>query len=90
MDKHLFQAMVQFWNPTYSCFTFGEVDLVPTLEEYTTLLCCPRVQGHKAYVRPTSLPTFAKKLVMITGMSEQWAVARIQQRVIVSAFHGPF
>ncbi|KAG8489893.1 hypothetical protein CXB51_015947 [Gossypium anomalum] len=24
VDKHLFRAMVQFWNPAYSCFTFGE------------------------------------------------------------------
>ncbi|KAG8495975.1 hypothetical protein CXB51_007581 [Gossypium anomalum] len=37
--------MVQFWNPAYSCFTFGEVDLVPTLEEYTTLLHCPKIQA---------------------------------------------
>ncbi|KAK5843067.1 hypothetical protein PVK06_005498 [Gossypium arboreum] len=80
VDRHLFRAMVQFWNPAYSCFTFGDVDLAPTLEEYTTLLHCPRIQGHKAYVRPASLPTFAKKLVMITGMSDQWAVARIQQK----------
>ncbi|KAK5785918.1 hypothetical protein PVK06_040540 [Gossypium arboreum] len=80
VDRHLFRAMVQFWNLAYSCFTFGDVDLVPTLEEYTTLLNCPRIQGHKAYVRPASLPTFAKKLVMITGMSEQWAVACVQQK----------
>ncbi|KAG8480685.1 hypothetical protein CXB51_025266 [Gossypium anomalum] len=80
VDRHLFRAMVQFWNPAYSCFTFCDVDLVPTLEEYTTLLHCPRIQGHKAYVRPASLPTFTKKLVMITGMSEQWAVARVQQK----------
>ncbi|KAG8485219.1 hypothetical protein CXB51_021029 [Gossypium anomalum] len=80
VDKHLFRAMVQFWNPVYSCFTFGDVDLVPTLEEYTTLLRCPRIQGHKAYVRPASLPTFTKKLVMITRMSEQWAIARVQQK----------
>ncbi|KAG8482774.1 hypothetical protein CXB51_024183 [Gossypium anomalum] len=59
---------------------FGDVDLAPTLEEYTTLLRCPKIQGHKAYVRPASLPTFTKKLVMITGMSEQWAVARVQQK----------
>ncbi|KAG8482429.1 hypothetical protein CXB51_024093 [Gossypium anomalum] len=71
--------MVQFWNPAYSYFTFGNVDLVPTLEEYTTLLRCLRIQGHKAYVRPASLPIFTK-LVMITGMSEQWAVARVQQK----------
>ncbi|KAG8496373.1 hypothetical protein CXB51_009201 [Gossypium anomalum] len=44
VDKHLFRAMVQFWNPAYSCFTFGE------------------------------------KLMMIIGMSEQWAAARIQQK----------
>ncbi|KAG8472003.1 hypothetical protein CXB51_036072 [Gossypium anomalum] len=80
VDRHLFRAMVQFWNPAYSCFTFGDIDLVPTLEEYATLLHCPRIQGYKAYVRPTSLPTFTKKLVMITRMSEQWAAARVQQK----------
>ncbi|KAG8503430.1 hypothetical protein CXB51_001594 [Gossypium anomalum] len=85
VDKHLLRAMVQFWNPAYSCFTFGDVDLVPTLEEYTTLLRCPRIQGYKAYVRPTSLPNFMKKLVMITGMSEQWAVAHVKKRVDVLA-----
>ncbi|KAG8474324.1 hypothetical protein CXB51_034043 [Gossypium anomalum] len=69
VDKYLLQVMVQFWNPAYSCFTFGDVDLVPTLEEYTNLLRCPRIQGYKAYVRPASLPTFTKKLVMITGMN---------------------
>ncbi|KAG8502709.1 hypothetical protein CXB51_000510 [Gossypium anomalum] len=69
VDKHMFRAMVQFWNPAYSCFTFGEVDLVPTLEEYTTLLRCPKIQGNKAYVRAANLPTFIKKLMMITGMN---------------------
>ncbi|MBA0785940.1 hypothetical protein Gotri_025973, partial [Gossypium trilobum] len=29
VDKHFFRALVQFWNPAYSCFTFGKVDLVP-------------------------------------------------------------
>ncbi|KAG8489523.1 hypothetical protein CXB51_017538 [Gossypium anomalum] len=38
VDEHLFRALAQFWNPAYSCFTFGEVDLVPTVEEYTGLL----------------------------------------------------
>ncbi|KAG8480741.1 hypothetical protein CXB51_025133 [Gossypium anomalum] len=38
------------------------------------------IQGNKAYVRPASLPNFTKKLVMITGMSEQLAVARVQQK----------
>ncbi|KAG8478304.1 hypothetical protein CXB51_028033 [Gossypium anomalum] len=44
-----------------------------------------RAMGYKAYVRPASLPTFTKKLVMITGMSEQWAVAHVKKRVDVLA-----
>ncbi|KAG8491473.1 hypothetical protein CXB51_014660 [Gossypium anomalum] len=27
LDERLFRALAQFWNPAYSCFTFGEVDL---------------------------------------------------------------
>ncbi|KAG8481785.1 hypothetical protein CXB51_026438 [Gossypium anomalum] len=46
VDKHLFRVMVQFWNSAYKCFTFGEVDLVPTLEEYTTLFRDERALGH--------------------------------------------
>ncbi|KAG8482458.1 hypothetical protein CXB51_024339 [Gossypium anomalum] len=57
-----------------------KVDVVPTLEEYTTLLRCPRIQGNKAYVRPASFPIFVRKLVMIIGRSEQWAVPRVQQK----------
>ncbi|MBA0875586.1 hypothetical protein Goshw_026247 [Gossypium schwendimanii] len=51
MDKHLFRALAQYWNPTYSCFTFRKVDLVPTVEEYTTLFCFLRIQADKAYSR---------------------------------------
>ncbi|MBA0751669.1 hypothetical protein Gogos_000579 [Gossypium gossypioides] len=43
VDKHLFRALVQFWNPAYSCFTFGKVDLVPTVEEYMALLRCSKI-----------------------------------------------
>ncbi|MBA0788673.1 hypothetical protein Gotri_025907 [Gossypium trilobum] len=70
IDKHLFRALTQYWNPAYSCFTFGKVDLVPTVEEYTTLLWCPKVQVDKAYSRAANVPTFLKKLINITGMSE--------------------
>ncbi|MBA0607118.1 hypothetical protein Godav_019469 [Gossypium davidsonii] len=34
----LLKAMVHFWDPTYRCFTFNEVDMVPTIKEYSTLL----------------------------------------------------
>ncbi|MBA0717335.1 hypothetical protein Golax_005167 [Gossypium laxum] len=51
---------------------FGKVDLVPTMEEYTALLRCPGIQVDKAYSRAVNVPTFVKKLMNITRMSEQW------------------
>ncbi|KAG8502296.1 hypothetical protein CXB51_002208 [Gossypium anomalum] len=80
VDKHLFGVIVQFWNSAYKCFTFGEVDLVPTMEEYTDLLRCPRVQVRKTYARVFNSQTFAKKLMSILGMSEPWVTTRIQQK----------
>ncbi|MBA0575243.1 hypothetical protein Golob_027782, partial [Gossypium lobatum] len=61
-----------------TCFTFGKVDLAPTVEEYTALLRCPKIQVDKAYSRATSVPTLLKKLINITGMSEQWGITPVQ------------
>ncbi|MBA0814701.1 hypothetical protein Gohar_020511 [Gossypium harknessii] len=30
--------MVHFWDPTYRFFTFNKVDMVPTIEEHSTIL----------------------------------------------------
>ncbi|MBA0819222.1 hypothetical protein Gohar_021337 [Gossypium harknessii] len=78
VDEQLFRALAQYWNPAYSCFTFGKVDLVPTVEEYTTLLRCSRFQVDKSYSRAAYVPAFWKRLMNITGMSEQWITARIK------------
>ncbi|PPD88602.1 hypothetical protein GOBAR_DD14441 [Gossypium barbadense] len=80
VDKYLFRAFAQFWNPAYSCFTFGKVDLTPTVEEYTTLLRCPKFQVDRVYSRAACVPPLLRKLMNITGMSEQWVAARIQQK----------
>ncbi|MBA0575775.1 hypothetical protein Golob_027529 [Gossypium lobatum] len=80
VDKRLFRALAQFWNTTYSCFTFKKVDLVPTVEEYMALLLCSKIQVDRAYSRAVSVPTFLKKLMNITGISEQWVAARIKQK----------
>ncbi|MFQ6668124.1 hypothetical protein Gotur_033894, partial [Gossypium turneri] len=69
-----------FWNLAYSCFTFGKVDLVPTIEEYTALLRCSKVQVDRIYSKAINVPTFLRKLMIITGMSEQWVTARIKQK----------
>ncbi|MBA0637124.1 hypothetical protein Godav_029698, partial [Gossypium davidsonii] len=80
VDKHLFRALAQFWNPAYSCFTFGGGDLVPTVEEYIALLRCLKIEADRVYSRAVNVPTFLKKLINITGMSEQWVVVRIKQK----------
>jgi hypothetical protein len=28
------KALMHFWDPSYRCFTFGDIDMTPTLEEY--------------------------------------------------------
>uniref|UniRef100_A0A2N9IFM5 DUF7745 domain-containing protein n=1 Tax=Fagus sylvatica TaxID=28930 RepID=A0A2N9IFM5_FAGSY len=38
VDHGLLEALASFWDPTHYCFSIGEVDLVPTLEEYARLL----------------------------------------------------
>ncbi|KAL1073591.1 hypothetical protein V6Z11_D11G232600 [Gossypium hirsutum] len=52
------------------CFTFGNVDLVLTIEEYVVLLRCSKFQVDRVYSRAVNVPTFSKKLIGITGMSE--------------------
>ncbi|MFQ6665833.1 hypothetical protein Gotur_032420 [Gossypium turneri] len=65
VDKHLFRALAQFWNSAYGYFTFGKVDLVPTIEEYMALLRCSRIQVDKVYSKAVNVPTFLKRLDLI-------------------------
>ncbi len=38
VDASLVRALIQFWDPFYRCFSFDKMDLVPTIEEYNSLL----------------------------------------------------
>ncbi|MBA0575197.1 hypothetical protein Golob_027342, partial [Gossypium lobatum] len=62
--------------------------LVPIIEEYTTLLRCLRIQVDKAYARVAYVPTLLKKLMNITGMSEQWVVAQIKVDIFALSIYG--
>ncbi|MBA0765718.1 hypothetical protein Gotri_014872 [Gossypium trilobum] len=62
------------------CLIFGKLDLVQTVEEYITLLCYLRIQVNKAYSRAANIPTVLKRLMNITGMSEQWVATWIKQK----------
>ncbi|MBA0730055.1 hypothetical protein Golax_022631, partial [Gossypium laxum] len=67
----------EFWNPAYSCFTFGGGDLVPTVEEYMALIRCSKIQADRVYSRAVNIPTFLKKLINITGITHPDAKKKI-------------
>ncbi|MBA0778141.1 hypothetical protein Gotri_006048 [Gossypium trilobum] len=77
LDKMEDNAVVQVWSETTQR---GKGDLVPTVEEYMVLLRCSKIQADRAYSRAVNVPNFLKKLINITGMSEQWVAARIKQK----------
>ncbi|MFQ6621557.1 hypothetical protein Gotur_001547 [Gossypium turneri] len=68
------QKLKEIWyqrdDETKQLFHYN-YDLVPIVEEYITLLCCPRIQADKACSRAANVLTFLKKLMSITGISEQ-------------------
>ncbi|MFQ6663665.1 hypothetical protein Gotur_031102 [Gossypium turneri] len=41
---------------------------------------CSRIQVDRIYSKMVNVPTFFRKLINITGMSEQWVTARIKQK----------
>ncbi|MBA0621042.1 hypothetical protein Godav_006695, partial [Gossypium davidsonii] len=62
--------MSELWDFTRISVT--QNNLQELKEEYITLLRCLRIQVNKAYSRAANVPTFLKKIMNITGMSEQW------------------
>jgi hypothetical protein len=42
------KALIHFWDPDYRCFVFGNIDMVPTIEEYSVLTEFPE-DTHKVY-----------------------------------------
>ncbi|KAE8663807.1 Detected protein of unknown function [Hibiscus syriacus] len=52
IDRYLFRALSQFWNPSYSFFTVGKVNLTPTMEEYQALIRDPRCGEHDWVLLP--------------------------------------
>ncbi|MBA0730841.1 hypothetical protein Golax_000027, partial [Gossypium laxum] len=79
VDKRLFLALAQFWNPAYSCFTFGNINLVPTIEEYVALLRCLKTLVDKVYSKAVNAPTFLKRLMNITGMRSYSSAPRCEE-----------
>ncbi|KAE8676162.1 Tubulin alpha-1 chain [Hibiscus syriacus] len=80
VDDELLRALVQFWNPGYNCFTFNKEDLVPTIEEYTTLLHIEGALENRIYSKSIKTQPFRVKLAKIAGVREEWVAARTKQK----------
>lgn len=50
IDDQLLKAAIPFWDPHYRCFTFGSIDMTPTIEEYTVLLSVTGTSPDKAFL----------------------------------------
>ncbi|MFQ6643953.1 hypothetical protein Gotur_018076 [Gossypium turneri] len=53
---------------------------MPTIEKYTTLLRCLRIQADKAYSKAANVPTFLKRLMSITGMRFDPSTSRYEEK----------
>ncbi|MBA0876129.1 hypothetical protein Goshw_000054 [Gossypium schwendimanii] len=62
--------------------------MVPTVEEYTALLHCPRIQVDKVYSRAANVLTFTKKLAKITGMNQILAHPDTKKKVFALSIYG--
>ncbi|KAE8664856.1 Detected protein of unknown function [Hibiscus syriacus] len=89
VDDELLRALVQFWNPGYNCFTFNKEDLVPTIEEYTTLLHIEGALENRIYSKSIKTQPFRVKLAKIAGVREEWVAARTKQKGESEALLGP-
>lgn len=49
IDIPMLKAMMHFWDLSYHCFMFNEIDMVLMIEEYTKLLGMEVVPRDKVY-----------------------------------------
>ncbi|KAK8682906.1 hypothetical protein V6N13_038985 [Hibiscus sabdariffa] len=80
VDETMLQALIQFWNPGYCCFTLNGKDLMPTVEEYTELLRIPKVLEGRIYTKPEKSCNRFEMLGQLLGRSVQWADGRFSKK----------
>jgi len=62
------KALLNFWDPSYRCFTFGNIDMTPNLEEYERILDFPN-NNHRIYLRRRFEDT-ASEVVSLLGLGK--------------------
>ncbi|KAH1188228.1 hypothetical protein GmHk_U059812 [Glycine max] len=62
-------SLAQYYDQPLSCFTFGDFQMVPTIEELEEILGCP-LGGRKPYLFSGFLPSLSK-IAAVVGDSEK-------------------
>ena len=52
-------SLTQYYDQPLRCFTFGDFQLVPTIEEFEEILGCP-LGGRKPYLSSGCLPSLSR------------------------------
>ncbi|KAE8685239.1 hypothetical protein F3Y22_tig00111099pilonHSYRG00050 [Hibiscus syriacus] len=82
LDHLCHQSTLLWVNPGYSCFTFNQEDMVPTIEEYITLLHCESIKLERAYIKHFKSQPFKNRLAKIVGVDEKWILGCIDAAVV--------
>ena len=63
-------SLTQYYDQPLRCFTFGDFQLVPTIEEFEEILGCP-LGGRKPYLFSMFLPSLTKIAVMVRDSARE-------------------
>ena len=68
VDEQFLKAIILFWDPSYRCFTFNQVDLTPIVEEYSALLRISPPNPNKVFWKKAKKVPFRKKLAQMMNV----------------------
>ncbi|KAL5184258.1 hypothetical protein HKD37_17G047987 [Glycine soja] len=63
-------SLAQYYDQPLSCFTFGDFQMVPTIEEFEEILGCP-LGGRKSYLFSSFLPSLSKIAAVVGDSAKE-------------------
>ncbi|KAL5162529.1 hypothetical protein HKD37_07G019631 [Glycine soja] len=63
-------SLAQYYDQPLRCFTFGDFQMVPTIEEFEEILGCP-LGGRKPYLFSGFLPSLSKIAAVVGGSAKE-------------------
>ncbi|KAH1202917.1 hypothetical protein GmHk_17G049264 [Glycine max] len=63
-------SLAQYYDQPLRCFTFGDFQMVPTIEEFEEILGCP-LEGRKPYLFSGFLPSLSKIAAVVGDLAKE-------------------